>query len=72
MPPQMYFVLENHPKLESILKKQKLKDNLFIHDHTNIYYDNLAFSVRKIEETEEFKKIHEKNKENEEFKDIMF
>jgi len=58
MPPQMYFVLENHPLLKSLLEKQLLGDILFVHKHNDIYYDNLAMSVSALEDTEEFKKLY--------------
>ena len=32
MPPQMYFVLENHPKLKTLLENQPLNKKLFIHN----------------------------------------
>ncbi len=48
MPPQMYFVLDNHPKLKSILEKQTLNEKLFVHDHKNIHYDNIAMSVSEL------------------------
>ena len=62
MPPQMYFVLDNHPKLKSLLQKQSIKEKLFVHNHDEIYYDNLAVSVEELEKTPEFKKLHKNNK----------
>ncbi len=56
-PPQMYFVLDNQPKLKDILKKQHLNKPIFIHKHDKIYYDNLALSVSEMEKTAEFKKL---------------
>lgn len=64
MPPQMYYVLENHPKLKSFLDKQSVGKELFYHNHDEIYYDNLACSVSELKKTEEFKQLqvlHEKN-----------
>jgi len=58
MPPQMYFVLDNHPKLKSLLENKPLNKKLFVHNHEGIYYDNLAMSVNELEKTDEFKKIH--------------
>lgn len=49
MPPQMYFILDNHPKLKSLLKKQSIKEKQFVHKHDKIYYDNLAMSVGELE-----------------------
>lgn len=57
MPPQMYFVLENHPKLKNLLEKQLLDKKLFVHAHDEIYYDNLAMSVSELEKTEKFKEL---------------
>ncbi len=57
MPPQMYFVLDNHPKLKSLLEKQSLNKKLFVHNHNQVYYDNLAKSVCELEKTDEFKKL---------------
>lgn len=45
MPPQMYFVLDNHLKLKQFLEQQKVCNKLFYHNHDCIYYDNLAKSV---------------------------
>lgn len=45
MPPQMYFVLDNHPKLKQILENQRINEKIFFHKHDCIYYDNLAKSV---------------------------
>ena len=42
MPPQMYYVLDNHE---------------IFHKHDKIYYDNLAKSVKEIMTTEKYKKI---------------
>ena len=33
MPPQMYFILENHLKLKEILEKQPINERLFYHKH---------------------------------------
>lgn len=57
MPPQMYFILENHPKLKDLLERQPLDKRMFIHTHDEIYYDNLAMSVSELEKTEEFKEL---------------
>lgn len=57
MPPQMYYVLENHPILKALLEKQPLDKKLFVHAHDEIYYDNLAMSVSQLEKTEEFKRL---------------
>lgn len=69
MPPQMYYILDNHKKLKEILEKQKLKPKLFTHKHDNIYYDNLAMSVNELEKLEEFKKLNALN--NEKLKNYM-
>lgn len=37
-----------------------------------IYYDNLAMSVSELEKTEEFKKIHAENINNDDYKKIKF
>lgn len=72
MPPQMYFVLDNHPKLKSLLEKQSLKEKLFTHKHDCIYYDNLAMPVSELEKTHEFKKIHTLHKNNKNFNNIKY
>ena len=58
MPPQMYYDLANHPKLKEILYQQEINKPLYINDHTCVYYDNLAVSIKELKETEEFKKIN--------------
>ena len=72
MPPQMYFVLDNHPKLKSILEKQRLNEKLFIHDHKDIYYDNIAMSVSELEKTDEFINLHKFHKDNNDFEQLIF
>ncbi len=67
MPPQMYFILENHLKLKEILEKQPINERLFYHKHNGIYYDNLAKSVSELEKTDEFKKLHSKYINNNDF-----
>lgn len=57
MPPQMYYVLDNHPKLKDILEKQVIGSKVFVHEHDGIYYDNLAKSVSELKNTDEFKKL---------------
>lgn len=57
MPPQMYYVLDNHLKLKSVLERLELKDLEFVHKHDKIYYDNLAMSVSELMQTDSFKKI---------------
>lgn len=57
MPPQMYYVLDNHPKLKDILEKQAIGSKVFVHKHDGIYYDNLAMSVSELKDTDEFKKL---------------
>lgn len=72
MPPQMYFVLDNHPKLKSLLEKQPLNERLFVHSHEAIDYDNLAMSVRELEKTDEFKKLHSLHEVNHDFDNIKY
>lgn len=72
MPPRMYFVLDNHPKLKSILEKHPLNEKLFTHDHKDIYYDNIAMSVSELEKTEEFIKLHESHTDNSDFENLIF
>ncbi len=72
MPPQMYFVLDNHLKLKSLLKKQPLREKLFVHSHDKIYYENLAMSVSKLEETNEFKNLHSLHESNKDFNNIKY
>lgn len=72
MPPQMYFVLDNHPKLKSILEKQPLNEKLFIHNHKDIYYDNIAMSVSELEKTEEFLKLHLLHTNNNDYEKLIF
>ena len=57
MPPQMYYILDNQPKLKEILKREPINKPIFIHEHNGIYYDNLAKSVKELEQEEEFIKI---------------
>lgn len=66
MPPQMYYVLDNHINLKEILRKRKLNKKVFEHLHDGIYYDNLAMSVSEMKKTEEFKKIKEVHVNNNE------
>ena len=68
MPPQMYFVLDNHPKLKQILEKQPINEKLFFHRHDGIYYDNLAKSVSELEKTDEFRRLHIKYTDNNDIK----
>ena len=70
MPPQMYFVLDNHPKLKQILENQPINENLFFHKHDCIYYDNLAKSVRELKKTEEYMNLEKKNTNNNAFLNI--
>lgn len=72
MPPQMYFVLDNHPQLKTMLENQPISKRVFYHEHDKIYYDNLAMSVSELEKTEEFKKIHAVNINNNDYKKIKF
>lgn len=72
MPPQMYFVLDNHPELKLLLEHQPLNKKLFIHEHNSIYYDNLAMSISELEKTEEFKKLHSLHEGNEDFANIKY
>lgn len=72
MPPQMYFVLNNHPELKLLLEKQPLNEKLYIHKHNNIYYDNLAMSVSELEKTDEFKKLHSLYEGNKDFANIKY
>lgn len=59
MPPQMYLILDNHPRLKELLKSQSLGKKLFVHKHDIIYYDNLAKSVSELKKTAEFERINE-------------
>ena len=72
MPPQMYFVLDNHPKLKSILERHLPHDKLFIHSHKDIYYDNIAMSVSELEKTDEFIKLHKFHTDNNDFENLTF
>ena len=72
MPPQMYFVLDNHPQLKSLLEKQHLNQKLFVHNHAGIYYDNLAMSVSELEKTDEFKRLHSLHDSNNDFNNIKY
>lgn len=71
MPPQMYFILDNHPKLKSLLEKQSLNEKLFVHNHNGIYYDNIAMSVSELEKTNEFTKLNSIYEDNKYFKNIL-
>lgn len=72
MPPQMYFVLDNHPRLKSLLEKQPLNEKLFVHNHNEIYYDNLAMSVSELEKTDKFKKLNFLHESNNDFNNIKY
>ncbi len=72
MPPQMYFVLNNHPKLKSLLENQSVGKKLFVHDHDGIYYENLAMSVSELEKTDEFKILHIQHESNNDFNNIKY
>ena len=72
MPPQMYYILENNLGLKDLLKKQELDYKVFEHNHSDIYYDNLAMSVQDMEETEEFIKLEETHKLKGSFSSIHF
>lgn len=60
MPPQMYFILDNHPMLKALLEKRTVKEKLYFNSHDTIYYDNLAKSVSELEKSEEFIKLYDK------------
>ena len=72
MPPQMYFVLDNHLKLKQLLEQQKLCEKLFFHEHNCIYYDNLAKSVSELKKTDEYINLEKKNADNNTFLNINF
>lgn len=72
MPPQMYFILDNHPDLKKLLENQSITKKIFCHKHDKIYYDNLAMSVSELKATEEFKKIEAENINNSIYKNIKF
>ncbi len=72
MPPQMYLVLDNYPKLKALLEMQSLKEKLFVHKHDEIYYENLAMSVSELEKTDEFKKLHVLHESNKDFDYIKY
>ena len=41
-PPRMYYVLNHDAPIREILKGRELDKPLFIHEHKDIYYDNLG------------------------------
>ena len=57
MPPQMYYVLDNHENLKKFLRNRNIKSPEIFHKHEKVYYDNLAKSVKEIMTTEKYKKI---------------
>ena len=57
MPLQLYYVLDNKIELKKMLEKQVVGDKLFVHNHNQIYYDNLSMSVSDLEKTKEFKEL---------------
>lgn len=57
MPPQMYYILDNNQKLKELMHRQELEPVVFVHNHENIYLDNLAFSCSEIEKTKEYKEL---------------
>ena len=72
MPPQMYFILDNHPKLKLLLEEQSLNKKLFVNNHERIYYDNLAVSVSELKKTEDFKKLDLLHENNNNFNNIKY
>lgn len=72
MPPQMYFILDNHPKLKSLLERQSINEKIFNHNHDEIYYDNLAMSVSELEKTDEFNRLHLLHESNHDFENIRY
>lgn len=72
MPPQMYFILDNHPKLKELLENKPIKEKIFNHEHNGIYYDNLAMPVSELEKTEEFKELHNQHSNNNDFNNLRF
>lgn len=72
MPPQMYMVLENNPKLKALLESKSLKESLFIHDHNSIYFDNLAMSVSDLQQTREFQELDTLNAKNKIFDNLKY
>ena len=67
MPPQMYYNLDNRPKLRELLISKTLDKKIFIHKHGDIYYDNLAKSVSELEKEDIFINIDNSNI----YKDIL-
>ena len=61
MPPQMYYVLDNHPQLKQILERQNLGEKVFNHKHDEIYFDNLAKSVSELKKTDEYIRFHQQH-----------
>ena len=72
MPPQMYFILDNHLELKKLLEQQKVCEKLFYHEHNCIYYDNLAKSVSELKKTDEYMNLKKKNANNYTFSNISF
>ena len=72
MPPQMYFVLDNHLRLKQLLEQQEVCEKLFYHEHNCIYYDNLAKSVSELKKTDEYIDLKKKNANNNTFSNIIF
>jgi len=72
MPPQMYFILDNHLELKKLLEQQKVCKKLFYHEHNCIYYDNLAKSVSELKKTDEYMNLKKKNANNYTFSNISF
>ena len=72
MPPQMYFVLDNHLKLKQLLERQEVCERLFYHEHSCVYYDNLAKSVSELMKTDEYMTLKKKNVSNNTFPNIKF
>lgn len=62
MPPQMYYVLDNHLELKALLEKQEIGKKIFVHDHNGIYYDNLAKSIKEIKQSAEFINLKKESK----------
>lgn len=70
MPPQLYYVLDNKIELKKLLEERFVGDKLFVHNHNQIYYDNLAMSVSDLEKTKAFKELDLYYSENKVFSNI--
>lgn len=58
--PHSYLNIENHPKILEILENRPLYEKEFIHNHSDLYLENLGMSCKEMESTKDFFDLDEK------------